>query len=40
MTGECSCMVLKPLNLDGTKDGSSQPHGLTSEFYKREYLSQ
>lgn len=35
MTGECSCMVLKPLNLDGTKDGSSQPHGLTSEFYKR-----
>lgn len=34
MTGECSCMVLRPLNLDQIIDGS-QPHGLTSAFYKR-----
>ncbi|TYK10177.1 RNA cytidine acetyltransferase 1-like [Cucumis melo var. makuwa] len=35
MTGECSCMVLRPLNLDQTIDDCSQPHGLTTAFYKR-----
>ncbi|XP_008450325.2 RNA cytidine acetyltransferase 1-like isoform X2 [Cucumis melo] len=35
MTGECSCMVLRPLNLDQITDSCSQPHGLTTAFYKR-----
>ncbi|XP_031736892.1 RNA cytidine acetyltransferase 1 isoform X4 [Cucumis sativus] len=35
MTGECSCMGLRPLNLDQIIDDCSQPHGLTTAFYKR-----
>ncbi|KAL4035111.1 hypothetical protein IC575_003786 [Cucumis melo] len=35
MTGECSCMVLRPLNLDQITDSCSQPQGLTTAFYKR-----